>query len=352
MGLLGADGWGKYGNSVAAVQKYWQFVDLSNSSIVAGAGRCGGPAFLNTAAAGNGCSIGVQTTNAGGYFGMAQKAINFNGGATSFDIENSSDGVLGFFIFEPSGAVAAWKGPNTILGTLIGRTPTGLVQLNNYAHIGFEWKFHASTGFFRIYVNKGYGDSPDFDSGNVDTTNIWTSGQWDLVYPQPRGYMCDTYWGDFSGSGFDNRFMGDLRVRDDLPQTDAVGGGGFYREWTPSTGTDHGALLDETPPDDGATYVASSTPGQRELCTYPTIPLGVDVRGLLLMPNAVKTSPGGRALGTLVRSGGSNATGASQFVALNDYVYYPGVYPLNPITGLAWTPAEINAMQGGVEITT
>lgn len=353
MALKGADGWGKYGTSVPAVEKYWQGVDLLNSSIVLGAGRCGGPAFFNSAAAGNGCFIGVTTTNAGGYHGMAHKPTNFNAGAPTFEVHNAAAGnPLAFLLLEASGAVAVWKGPNTTLGTRIGATPTGLIHLNQYQHIGFEWRFHASTGFFRIYVNKGYGEAADYDSGNIDTTNIWTSGQWDQIFCLPRGYMTENYWGDFSGVGLDNQFMGDLRVRDDLILTDAVGGGGFYRQWTPSAGTDHGALLDETPPDDGTTYVGSSTVGQKETGKFPTIPLGVTVYGLQLMPNLVKTSSGGRSIGTLVRSGGVDATGSSQFIALTDYVYYPGIYPLNPITGLPWTPAEVNAMEGGVEVVT
>lgn len=351
MALIGGDGLGQYGNSVADMEDYWQGVDLVNSSVVPGAGRCGGPAFYNNAAAGNGCFIGVPTSNAGGYFGHAVKPESYN--VTSvFDICSvSTAGVLAFFVINANGSISAWKGPNTSLGTLIGSTAPGLISLNHYSHIGYEWKFHASTGFFRIYVNKAIGEAADYDSGNIDSTNIWTSGQWDIVFPQPRGYMCDIYWGDFSGSAPGNAFLGDLRVRTDLPLTDAVGGGGTYRQWTPSTGSDHGALLDEAPPDDDTSYVASATLGQKETCLFPTIPLGVTVYGLQLMPNLVKTSAGGRQIGCLVRSGGTDATGSSQSIALTNYAYYDQMYALNPVTGVAWTPAEVNAMEGGVEVT-
>jgi len=346
MALLSGDGWNKYGNSVAKVESYWQGVDLANSSVVPGAGRCGGSAFYNNAAAGNGCFKGVTTSNAGGYFGHAVKAESFN--VTSvFDLcSTSTVNILAFFVINANGSISAWNGANTSIGALVGSTPAGLVSLNHYIHIGYEWKIHASTGFFRIFVD----GVEQYDSGNIDSTNPSTFGQWNLIYPQPRGYMCDTYWGDLSGSAPDNAFLGDIRVRDDVPYTDAVGGGGFYQQWTPSTGTDHGALVDETPPNDGTDYLGSSTIGQKDLFLYPTIPLGVTVYGLQLLANAVKTSPGGRQLATLIRSAGSDDQGDAQSIALTDYAYYDQMYALNPLTGLAWTPAEVNAMQGGIEI--
>ena len=347
MGVIGAEGFDSI--ALADITDYWQAVG-ANSSIVAGAGRCGSSAFRNTSANGNGPSIGVTTSNAGGYAAWAYNPDAF-GVTANFEVQAADSGVLLFARVLTDGSVDIWKGPNTTLGTLLGATPAGLVSTGHFTHIGIEWVFNATTGLVRIWINKPLGGTPDFESTGINTTNTWTSGQWRNIAYLPKGYIDDLYWGDASGAGIDNTFMGDLRVEEQVALTDAVGGGGFYRQWTPSSGSDHGALVDEIPPNDGTDYVASGTIGQIDSFKFPPItPLTGSVYAVLLMPNMVKSVPGGRQVANFVRSGGSDFAGTAQSIAQTTYRYYPQMYALNPNGSVAWTVTSVNAMEGGVKI--
>ncbi len=201
----------------------------------------------------------------------------------------------------------------------------------------------------RIYVD---GDI-QFDSGTINTTNIWTSGQWQTLYWQLIGYSDDYYWGDTTGAAPQNAFMGDCHVQGQVALTDAdSSGGGTYKEWTPLTGTDHGAMVDEIPPDDGATYVWGSDVGLRETFKFPSIiPTVGTIYGVQLMPNALKTDAGPKEIANLVLSG-SLEVGDTQALATTNYRYYPQTYQRNPATSAVWSVSTVNAMQGGLKIIT
>lgn len=315
-----------------------------NSSIVAGAGRCSSSAYRNTAANGGGPLIGVTTTSPGGYVGVAYSPESF-GTVATYEVQAADGGVILFFRCVADGSVEVWTGPNTTLGVKLGATAAGLLSTGHYDHLGFEWWIaNTASGLVRIWVN-------DVLELEVLTPTFQDTQQWRAFLWQPKGYIDDLYWGDASGSAPDNAFMGDCRVEEQLALTDAVGGGGV-KEWTPSAGTDHGALVNENPPDDGTTYLEGDTVGEQETFLFPSItPASGTIYGVQLMPNLVKTVAGGRQVASVVKSGGSDALGTATGVAQTTYKYYPGVFALNPVTGVAWTVATVNAMQGGVEIT-
>ncbi len=330
----------------------FQFQDVTaNTTIVAGAGRCGTQALRNTGVNGGGPSIGVNTSDPVGYCGVAYFPESF-GVTQTFEVRAAAGGILAFIRVVSDGSVEWWTGPNTTLGTLIGATAAGLVSVSNYQHIGYEWKFDATVGYLRIWVNRTRADDPDFDSGLIDTTNFFTTGQWHQLAWNPKGYIDDVYWGDGAGAAPWNAFLGDERVEFQVPLTDADGGGGSFQEWTPSTGTDHGALVDEIPPDNFSTYVASATIGQRETFKFPPIAaLEGTVDGHQYMPHMVKDNPGGRQVATLLDVSGTTANGSSYGVAQTTGKYYLQVFQANTPGGdIPWTVATTNIAQGGVEI--
>lgn len=340
--------------AVGDVTDYFQTVDAGNSTIVAGAGRCSSAAFRNTSAVGNGVTIGVETAVSSGYAAWAHNADAFQVTA-SFEVQAADGSVLMFARVIADGSVDIWKGPNTTLGTLLGATAAGLISAGTYSHIGLEWNFHASTGYARIYINKAQGGSANFASGNTDTTNIWTSGQWHTLAWLPKGYIDDLYWGDTVGASPWNAFLGDCRVQGQLALTDAVGGVATYRDFTPSAGTDHGALVDENPPDDATTYLSSATIGHRETLFFPAISISTGtVYAVQLMPNAVKTSAGGRQIQNFIRvsSGSTSLAGQIWSPSQTNYKYYPAVMQTNPAAGgAAWTASTVNTgFEGGIEI--
>lgn len=339
MALKGMESWDIYDS--ANIDDYWQ-AHLGN--IMPSTGRCGTSAFLSVALS-NGSSIGVTTAVSSGYAAMAYKPIAFNA-LGQFLIGNTTGlapgDTLGFMRVVGSGAVEMWKGPNTVLGNLMCSTATGVMNIDLYTHIGLEWKFDGSSGYMKIYINGLLAA----DSGLTNTLNIWSAGQWGTLGFFPLGYVDDLYWGDTTGASPQNGFFGDCHVEGQVVDT-----AGTYQQFTPSTGSDHVALVDEIPPDDGATYVSSSTVAQKETFTFPDIiPLTGSVYGIQLMPNMVKTAFQTRTVRNIVRFSATDANGATQALAATNYKYYPEVFQINPVSSVAWTVTTTNVMEGGVEV--
>lgn len=351
MSLLGMESWDIYG--INDVTDIYPTLD-ANCSIVAGQGRCGSAALLNVSANGGGPTIAIPAPTAnGGYFGEAIKVGSYHGSFAILILPAGGSGATGTLCFLRvlgNGSVEAWKGANTVLGTRLGATAAGLTSAGHYVHLGYEWKIASVGGYSRIYINGAL----QYDSGPVNMSTVFTPIQpWGLIASHINGYIDDLYWGDDQGSAPWNAFLGDCRVEGQLALTDAAGGGGFYRQFTPSSGTDHGALLNENPPNDGTTYVASGTVGQKETVKFPAItPTTGVVYGVQLMPNAVKTAFSLRQIATLVRSGGSDDIGLTQTLAQTDFKYYPQTYQRNPIGPADWTKATVDAMDGGITIVT
>ncbi len=346
--LLGYEGWDIYGT--ADITDYFASFPIT-TTIVPAAGICGTAALRDQSAVGNGPIMGVNATTKGGYVAWSYMPESFNG--ASLYIRSASQGALMFLLCATDGSIQAWKGPNGILGTQLGATPSGLMSTLHYDHIGLEFLVDATVGYMRVYVN----GELEFDSGLVNTVGFVGDHQWDEIYWTPIGYIDDLYWGDTTQpepAVPDNAFLGVCHVDDQLALTDAVGGGGAIRGWTCSTGTDHGALVDENPPDDGATYVYADTPGQQELFKFPPLTVGVGtVYGVMQMPNMAKVDVGGRTVAPLLRSSDGTLTTDTAQALSTSYKYYPPVpLTVDPATGDPFTIASVNAAQFGVEVIT
>ena len=153
-------------------------------------------------------------------------------------------------------------------------------------------------------------------------------------------YICD-------GQGAANAdFLGDCRVDTVLPEAD-----GGQADFSPSTGTDHYALVDEASPNDDTDYVESSTLGHAERYGFAALPaLTADVYGVQLNVQAKNPGVGSRSLAGLARAGGVTATGADQALT-SAYRNLTQVWEVAPDTEVAWTQAGVNGAEFGVQVT-
>jgi hypothetical protein len=345
MALKGSESWDLYGDS--DITDY--FVSVGLGTIVAGAGRCGSAAFKGTAAIGSGPTAGVTTSSDSGFAGWATSPTGF-GVTTNFSINSPLNSFpLAFIRVLADGSVDLWKGVNGSIGTRIGTTPAGLISISHYTHVGVEWKI-STSGYLRVYINGHLAA----DSGTINMFTPFTSGGWSSLSWTPIGFIDDLYWGDGDTSDPLNpwaSFLGDLRVEGQLCLTDAVGGGGTFRTWTPSTGTDHGALLDENPPDDDTTFVSSGTIGQRESVKFANItPTTGAVYGIKAMPNMVKTTFADRTVQVGAYVAATEAYQPAQALAQTTYKYYPAMMGYNPVAAVPWTISTANSMEPIVKI--
>jgi hypothetical protein len=158
----------------------------------------------------------------------------------------------------------------------------------------------------------------------------------------------DLYVCNQSGST-NNDFLGDCRV--DTLYTDADG---FYTDGTPSTGSDHYPLVDETPVST-TDFVSLAAIGDRDSYSFTSLPAlaGQVVYGVQALAATDKDDSGLISAATFVRSGVSpavNQDGAGTALSTG-YTFLRDIYEENPDTSTAWDRDTVNAAEFGVVVT-
>lgn len=153
-------------------------------------------------------------------------------------------------------------------------------------------------------------------------------------------YICDN-----SGST-NNDFLGDVRIDTLFPSGD-----GNYSQFTPSTGTTHYTLVDESTPNT-TDYNDGASVGDRDSYAMGNLSAlaSSTVYGVQVNAAIVKDDAGSKSATTFVRSSSTNADGAS--VALStSQAYVSQVFETDPNGSVAWTETTVNAMEAGVKVT-
>jgi hypothetical protein len=238
-------------------------------------------------------------------------------------------------------------------GTLIvKRGATTLATSSSPAIVTASWQYvelktviHDTTGTYEVRVD-GVA-VPGLTASGVDTNNAGATGQWDRILLGGSGgesavddvYVCDT-----SGST-NNDFLGPVKVETLLPQT----GNGTNLGLTPSTGTDHGALVDENPPNI-TDYNSSATVGAKDTYHYPSLSLTGAILGIQTNLYVAKSDAATRQVCAVVRASGTDYDGAN-VAPSTTFGYFSEVRAVNPATGVAWTAADLAALEAGMKVT-
>jgi hypothetical protein len=241
--------------------------------------------------------------------------------------------------------IEAYRG---LAGTLLGSSAGGVIQTGvgfNYAAV--KAKIHDTTGTVDVEVN---GVSVLSLTG-LDTRNGGAGVVNDVHYlgmgnGSSTTYVDDLYICNDSGSAPNNDFLGDVRVDTIYPTSD-----GNYSQFTPSTGVNHYALVDETSPNttdynDGASVGDRDSYGLGNLSALSSQTVyGVQVNAAILKDDA-----GAKSVATFVRSSSTDSDGASAVLGTSQ-VYVSQVFEQDPNAAAAWTESTVNSMEAGVKVT-
>ena len=157
------------------------------------------------------------------------------------------------------------------------------------------------------------------------------------------GYHDDIAINDTSGAA-DNSWCGDGRVIGIKP--DAVGD---QADFTPSAGANW-ENADDVPSDDDTTCNESATDGHIDLLNLEACGLSsVAIRGVDVKWTARKTIANGDKQRAKIKTGGTVYDGATDKVLTTSYKTYAESWRTNPNTSIAWTIADIDALQVGYE---
>jgi len=126
-------------------------------------------------------------------------------------------------------------------------------------------------------------------------------------------------------------------------------------QWTPSTGADNYAMVDDDAQDGDSTYVETTTAGHKDIYEFEDVPGTVTtINAVSLVLVAKKVDPSGLTQVQMLSVQDSTERNAGDVVTLTNA--YPSV-PLDAkyriLTtcpdGTAWTPAKLNAIKWGFE---
>ncbi len=145
-----------------------------------------------------------------------------------------------------------------------------------------------------------------------------------------------------------NTLFGDWAVRTLWPN-----GAGGVTQFTPTPAVANYLNVDETYPDDDTTYVESATVGQIDRYNFTDLPATVvAVLGVMRTPTVRKSDAGTRQFQSNVHRAGTSATGPTLTATSAYAAGLQTMFRFDPITGIAWTPAQVNAIEAGNEVIT
>ena len=338
MALLFFEGFDHYGNgSTIPTASKWGLVDTHSTLCNADSGSA------RTGLCGARISYAAEmitqpfTVSGGVILGFAMRNRDSWNLKEIFQIYESSTLHLSLVV-DATGKLLVKRGDGTTLAT-----GTTVLALNNWYYIELKATIHDTTGSFTLKID----GTNELTASSQDTRNGGT-GVWDRIRLQGAGsfnydiddiYICDT-----SGSAPWNDFLGNCKVDMLMPQT----GNGTNAGLTPSTGTDHGALVDENGPNT-TDYNSSATVGTKDTYNYPSLALTGIILGIQTNLYAAKSDAGARTICAVVRAGGTDYDGAA-VSPLTTYRYFTEVRQINPNTGVAWTSSDITALEAGMKI--
>jgi len=228
--------------------------------------------------------------------------------------------------------------------TTVLQTGTKVLNINSWYYIEFKGTIHDSTGSYELRID----GVTELSATGVDTLSSGTN--WNCVsfgaLSGNLSYIDDVYICDTSGAAPRNTFLGLIKIECLLPQTDAVSAG-TDRGFTPSTGTDHGALVDEVPPN--TTDYNFSSIVSKESYQFPAMTLSGTVLGLQTNLFVSKSDSSPRVVCATIRMPITDYDGAS-VNPTTSFTYLTEIRPVNPFTSGEWTVADVNSAQAGMKV--
>lgn len=238
------------------------------------------------------------------------------------------------------GNLAFYRG----LASLNLGTSAFALALNQWYYIEVKVTIHSTAGAVEVRVN----GSPVLTVVGVDTQQFANSfaNQIDFSSGNTGTRIDDIYICDASGTQ-NTDFLGEVKVERLVPTGDSG-----LQGWTPSDGTSHFALVDETPDNADADYLESANvPGNQDLFDYANLAsLDSGIRGVQVNTLARVTDAGSIGIKTLATSGAAESEDVAQVVSDTSYRSFARVIESDPNTGALWTAASVNAAQFGIKV--
>lgn len=213
--------------------------------------------------------------------------------------------------------------------------------------IELEVVFNGTTGSWLLKVD----GTEKLNSTSKDTIPTGVSTNWRYVEFRSAGQVTlsdnarfdDIYICDSTGS-INNQLLGEAKITISQPNGDTA-----TEDFTPSTGSDSYALIDEQEPND-ADYVESGTNGHKNLHDYSNVSVAGTIHGINVRTRAQKTGAQDVRLISKAKSGATNSDGSEE-PASPDLVEHSRILETDPNTSSKWIESNLNSAQFGFEVS-
>ena len=226
--------------------------------------------------------------------------------------------------------------------TELGSSVPGLFTSDNWYFIEIETVISDTVGRVTVYVN----GASVINLTNQDTKNGTATTVDNVEFMSGADYATQggTYWYDDLYLTDTGTRLGESRVETLYPNADTA-----VKQWTPLTGTENYAMVDEAQCDGDTTYVyASSTATDNydfgNLSDNPSA-----VRAVQAVTFAKKTDTATRNLYLQTVSGATTSDGPA-IPLLSTYTRFNRIMETDPNTAAAWTYPNVNTVKGGPKI--
>lgn len=219
------------------------------------------------------------------------------------------------------------------------------LAINAWYYIECQINFHATTGSVQFRIDT----VNDASASSINTTGTGGVTGADQMELTGSGQdVDDWYWLSTTGGTY-TTFLGDRTLEGIYPNSD-----GAVLDFTPSSGTDHYALLLDNPVYNAShdtSYVSSNTAGHRDLVGMTNLSvLQSTIDALFTITTAKLDVLGSRTLRAIIRSGSTIYNGASQGINTVAFESFDDIWEQDPDAAGSWTIATINAVQTGFEL--
>lgn len=237
------------------------------------------------------------------------------------------------------GSIAVYRGATT----LIAESAIGLITTDTWFYFEIKVLFSQTVGTVEVRIN---GSTVISETGldtcattneSITETRIWSNSG--FVYPDDF-YICDT-------TGTENNdFLGDISITTHYPTSD-----GNSSDFTPSTGTDHYALVDEPQLIDDTDHNESSTVGHKDLYGVTTCAGTGTILAVQVTAAVKNTDTGTMNVRNICRSGATPTDNeGSNFTLSQTMKGSMAVWEKEPTDDVAWTATNFNAAEFGLKV--
>lgn len=339
------DSFDLYATAPDAVNGYWD-VGAVVSSIAIAAGRFSGSlAFRWTATVNTTLTKTSGINDAVHHFVCAfQQTAAITGSTLGLYFE-LFDGATAqcSVVFRSDGAILLTSGgpAGTVLATYTG----AVTVINTWYAFEFEVVINNATGSFT--VRKNGNTVADFTAASLNTRPTSTNAYANKVQVGMNTginsqSLDDFFWRSDASSV---AWLGDIRCYARMPASDQS------LTFSRSTGASNFSCVDEAQQNAFTDYVFDSNPGDQDfygvgsIASVPVAVIATTVRGYM-----TKSDAGGRQAAVQLKSGATTVASSPQLLTTSGWQWAWRTDLIDPNTGLAWLPANVDNAQIGPQV--